>query len=333
MKLSIFNNSANGRDSAPYVLSVDLAGHVIPPDTHYHIPIYLDRAVGADERSAGAPNFNVEICGFRLEAEDPENLFRPAAELLDGLINMARLPTYIFAAGRSMLIYPVYTVEDEVFATTPGGPVFRHVELAKVRRYLSDYLHTMEELGTVGRAETLHVRGVDSTTLGLMRPVFYLKKRVVGENEFWAPVFRSPDGRTVYTYAASARRETLIRNGLEVLDLQAIVADALIADQRLQDPPDLRPDRLFPGIWQQLQMQLIPQPYRLSYPGHGGGQNSGLTLYRYGKSYLAAEHRQDEDRYNLFLGKDPLDLRARVAQELLRRALITANGDVELMTA
>ena len=56
-------------------------------------------------------------------------------------------------------------VGDEVFVTTPGGPVFRDVELAKVRGYLSDYLHTMEELGTADHVETLHVRGVDRNTL------------------------------------------------------------------------------------------------------------------------------------------------------------------------
>lgn len=330
MKLSIFNNSAGPRNAAPYVLSADLTGHVIPPDTHYHVPIYVDRAEGGTGRSPA--RYNVEICGFRLEAEEPTELLRPTAELLDGLINMARLPTYIFAAGHSMLIYPVYTVEDEVFATTPGGPVFRHVELAKVRSYLGDYLHTMEELGTLGRAETLHVRGVDSVTLGLMRPVFYLKKRVVGENEFWAPVFKSPSGRTVYTFAASAKREVPLNGGLEVLDLHAVVADALIADRRLQDPPDLRPDRLFPAIWHQLQAYLTSQPYVLHYTTKAGEGTSDqmLPLYRYGKYYLTAEHRHNEDRYNLFLGKDPLDLRRRVAQELLRRGLITADSEVGL---
>ncbi len=104
-----------------------------------------------------------------------------------------------------MLVYPVYTVGDEVYATTPGGPVFRHVELAKVREFLSDCLHTMEEIGSVDRAETLHVRGIDKNTLGLIRPSFYLKKRVPSEAEFWAPVFKSEDGRSIYTYAARAK--------------------------------------------------------------------------------------------------------------------------------
>lgn len=329
MRLAIFNNFSGEHESAPYLMSVSLEGHVIPPDTHYHIPIYRDQMVRDLDGTAGRLPYSIEVCGFRLEAQTPDALLRPTAELLDGLINMARLPTYIFAAGRSMLIYPVYTIEDEVFATTPGGPVFRHVELAKVRSYLSDYLHTMEELGTVGHAETLHVRGVDSTTLGLIRPIFYLKKRVTGENEFWAPVFRSPDGRTVYTYAASAKREVAVRNGLEVLDLQAVVAQALIADRRLEEPYDLRPDRLFPDQWHQLRSLMTPQPYTVSQIG----ENMAVSLptYRYGKCYAAAEHRTGEDRYNLFLGVDPLDLRQRIAQDFLRRGLVASESHVQVV--
>jgi len=327
MKLSIFKNAENEAPRIPYVLCASLDGDVIPPDTTYHVPIYLDQTVAALGRSTR--RYNVEICGFRLEATRPDELLAPTATLLSGLINMARLPTYIFAADQSMLIYPVYTVGDEVFATTQGGPMFRHVELAKVRTYLSDYLHTMEELGTLNGHETLHVRGVDSNTLGLIRPAFYLKKRVVGENEFWAPVFRALDRRTVYTYAASARREVRVDDGREVLDLRAVVADALMADSRLGDPYDLRPDRLFADTWEQLKAHLQPQPYNLRYPANGSGIVE-TQLYRYGKMYLAAEHRDSEGRYNILLACDPDDLRRRAAQEFVRRRLITDEAAVKL---
>jgi hypothetical protein len=36
----------------------------------------------------------------------------------------------LFIARRSHKMYPVYTYGDKVFATTPGDPVFEHVELA-----------------------------------------------------------------------------------------------------------------------------------------------------------------------------------------------------------
>jgi hypothetical protein len=325
MKLSIYKNGGDNIEHVPYIMAVSLDGEVIPPHTSYHVPIYHD-----DHRQNGhGRRYNAEICGFRLESEAPDGLLAPASQLLSGLINMARLPTYIFAAGHSMLIYPVYTVADEVFATTPGGPVFRHVELARVRRYLGDYLHTMEELGTLGRAETLHVRGVDANTLSLIRPVFYLKKRVVGENEFWAPVFRSACGRKVYTYAASALQEVPVDGGREVLDLQMVVADALIADHRLADPHDLRPDRLFPPRWEALRSHLDMQPYVLRY-GIGDGLRVELPLYRAGRTYVVAEHRSNEDRYNLFLGRDPDDIRVRAAQELCRRGVIASEGAVQL---
>jgi hypothetical protein len=326
MKLSIYKNGGDNTEQVPYIMALSLDGEVIPPHTSYHVPIYYDDHL----HNGHGRRYNVEICGFRLEAEAADDLLNPTRQMLDGLINMARLPTYIFAAGHSMLIYPVYTVADEVFATTPGGPVFRHVELARVRRYLGDYLHTMEELGTLGRAETLHVRGVDANTLGLIRPVFYLKKRVAGENEFWAPVFRSACGRKVYTYAASGLREVPVDGGLEVLDLQAVVADALIDDRRLADPHDLRPDRLFPPRWEALRSHLDLQPYALRYV-KGDGMPVELQMYRMGRTYVVAEHRPHEDRYNLFLGRDPDDIRARAAQELSRRVVVGSDGAVELV--
>jgi hypothetical protein len=323
MRLSIFRNGDQGL-AAPYIMSVSLDGDVAPPDVNYHVPIFR-------ENGSQPVRYNVEVCGFRLEAEALDDLYKPTVQLLNGLINLARLPTYIFAAGHSMLIYPVYTDGDEVFATTPGGPVFRHVELAKVRSYLSDYLHTMEELGTPGAAETLHVRGIDHNTLGLLRPVFYLKKRVLGETDFWAPVFKAPDGRHVYTYAASARRSVAVDSGREVLDLHGVVADALMADGRLHDPLDLRPDRLFPANWVEMQAFLTPQPYSLRYLSPDRSDLLTLGLYRYGKSYLAAEHRAEEDRYNLYLGADPVDIRRRVAADLTRRRLIGSAGEVEML--
>jgi hypothetical protein len=325
MRLSIFKNGER-HPAAPYIMSVSLDGDVAPPDLNYHVPIFK-------ENGRQPARYNVEICGFRLEAEAPDDLYKPTAQLLNGLINLARLPTYIFAAGHSMLIYPVYTDGDEVFATTPGGPVFRHVELAKVRSYLSDYLHTMKELGTPGAAETLHVRGIDSNTLGLLRPVFYLKKRVLGETDFWAPVFKTPDGRSVYTYAASAQRSAAVDAGREVMDLHSVVADALIADRRLQDRLDLRPDRLFPANWTELQAFLTPQPYSLRYLTPDRSELLTLGLYRYGKSYLTAEHRADEDRLNLYLGEDPVDIRRRVAADLTRRKLIGSPDEVELISS
>lgn len=84
-------------------------------DTPMAIPVYADDG-----------GFNAELAGFRIESRDPEELGAMARPVLDALINLARLPTYVFVARRSRQLYPVYTAGDEVLATTPGGPVFRH---------------------------------------------------------------------------------------------------------------------------------------------------------------------------------------------------------------
>ena len=321
MKLSIFDNDLSASHTMPFVLSIDLSDEVIPPHTHFLAPLFVEQ--GEDSPRS----FHVELCGFRLEADSPQALLAPSAQLLSGLINHARLPTYVFVAGDSLQVFPVYTIGDEVMATTPGGPIFRHVELAKVRSYLSEYLHTMQLLGAVDHLETLHVRGVDSSSLGLIRPRFYLKKRVPGENAFWAPVFPSVDGQRLYAYAASAKHEIHTANALAILALHDRVAGALIADGRLRDPYDLRPDRLFPQDWEALKAHLSPQPYSLQV---SGSKRCVLPIFRRGNAYLAVEHRIEENRYQLFLGRNPRDLLARVVADLERRGLIKSAEEVTL---
>jgi hypothetical protein len=310
MIISIEPNEANPTGKIPYLIHAKNTDLTIDLETTFHIPVHV--------HSNGKDMYNAELCGFRVEADSPEELSLLVDRLLRGLVNMARLPTYIFIARRSRQMYPVYTVDDEVFATTPGGPVFRHVELAKVRDFLSDYLHAVGELGTPGKSDTLHVRGVNMDTLSLIRPIFYLKKRPssAGDNEFWAPVFLADDGMSIYTYAASGKREVDLAGGYEALLLRTQVAQALIADKRLNENFDLRPDRLLPDYWTQVQATLKPVAAKLVY------DNQSLAVHRNGRGIVAVEYRRNEDRYSLYIGRDIEDLRARTAYDFVRRGLI-----------
>jgi hypothetical protein len=310
MKIFLEKNPVNPTGDIPYFIQTEIATLTIDLETIFKIPVY--------SFTNGKTRYNAELCGFRVEADSPEDLTPLVERLLRGLVNMARLPTYVFIARRSRQMYPVYTVEDEVFATTPGGPVFRHVELAKVRDFLSDYLHAVGELGTPGKSEKLHVRGVNMDTLTLIRPIFYLKKRPYqgGENEFWAPVFMSDDDKSIYTYAASGKREVDISGGYEALLLRTQVAQALIADKRLKENYDLRPDRLLPEYWIKVQATLKPYPARLV------SDDKTLDVYQNGRGLIAVEYRDDEDRYSLYIGKNLDDLYSRTAKDFVRRGLI-----------
>lgn len=310
MKISLEQNQANQNGNIPYVIRVEIATLTIDMDTIFNVPVYV--------HTNGRQMYNAELCGFRVEADSPKELTPMVDRLLRGLVNMARLPTYVFIARRSRQMYPVYTVEDEVFATTPGGPVFRHVELAQVRDYLSDYLHAVGELGRPGKSEKLHVRGVNMDTLVLIRPILYLKKRpyASAENEFWAPVFLADDHKSIYTYAASGKREVDIAGGYEALLLRTQVAQALIADKRLKENYDLRPDRLLPDYWVKVQATLRPYPARLLT------EEKTLDVYQNGRGIVGVEYRDDEDRYSLYIGKDIVDLRNRTAKDFVRRGLI-----------
>jgi hypothetical protein len=307
MNITLTENTGADTDRIPYYARIEIETVTIDAGTVFDVPVYVNY-VGLNKV------YNVEMCGFRLETIYLEDLPRGAVRLLNGLINMARLPSYVFIARRARMVYPVYTLANEVIATTPGGPVFRHVELAKVREYLTDYLHRVKVLGDDGLSDKLHVRGVDMHTLGLRRPIFYLKKRVPGQTDFWAPVFESGNGRFIYTYAVNARRQVPVAEGREVLNLRALVAEVLHKDGRLPDPYDLRPDRLFPNRWQQLRRQLQAE-------GDLAANGKMLTLFRDGEILIGVESRPKEERYSLFLGRDADDLRRRARLDFDRRGL------------
>jgi hypothetical protein len=318
MKIALQQNSGSNSAATPYFAEIEISTISVDFNTRFRVPI--------SKRVNGKSWYIAEICGFQVEADSPEATIALIEKLAPGLVNMARLPTYVFIARRSHKMYPVYTHGDEVFAITPGGPVFKHVELAKVREYLSDYMHTIGVLGQPGKSEKLHVRGVHRESLGLIRPIFYLKKRAQGgdENEFWAPVFKSVNGATIYTYAASGRREVEIDNGHEVFRLRAQVAQALIADKRLKDEDDLRVDRLLPDYWDKVKPNLQKISSKLTFDG------KSFELYREGLSLLALEYRADEDRYSFYIGKGVEDLRGRAANDLARRGFVKNPNTVKI---
>lgn len=308
MKIVLEPNTGSDREKIPYFAHVEIATLTIDSGSVFQVPVHL-------KQRAGRKIYDVEICGFRLETNTLDNIPELVEKLLSGLVNMTRLPSYVFIARRSRGIYPVYTVGNEVFATTPGGPVFRHVELAKVREYLNDYLHEMGILGRPGMSDKLHVRGVNTKTLGVIRPIFYLKKRVPGETEFWAPVFLSDDGGNIYTFAASAKRTVPVEGGKEILNLHRIVAEVLITDNRLHKVYDLRPERLFPEQWEQLKNILTPLDKYITI------SDIQIPLYRNGGAFIGLESRLDENRYSLFLGEDIEDVRSRVVRSFTRRGV------------
>ncbi|MCB9100367.1 MAG: hypothetical protein H6632_12560 [Anaerolineales bacterium] len=311
MQLALIENSESDNHLIPFYLRIEVAA--LSPDlqTPFFIPIryqhFRDRSI-----------YRVEICGIPLEARTAADLVPRIEKIIPSLLRGARLPSYIFIARHSRRIYPVYTFGSEVIAAITGGPLFRHIELAKVREYLADYLYQTGELWPPPTHDRLHVRGVDRLTLGLIRPVFYLKKRAqfATDNEFWAPVFPEVDGSGLYTYAASAKRAAPNNQGQEVLQLRSMVAQALIADHRLSQGDDLRTDRLMPDLWLQLRTHLIDCSAQFSSP------RLELKLYQADQTLIAMEYRRDEDRYSLYFGRDVEDLRFRAATDLLRRGLI-----------
>lgn len=308
MRISIERNLATDSiaEVYPHIARVEIIDATKDRGAVYQVPIFV-RYNGLNKK------FGLDVCGYRLEAKTPYLLQEPIEHLLRGLVRAARLPTYVFVARRAKAVYPVYTIHDEVLAVTADGPVFRHVELAKVREYLTDYLHDAHILGKKGMSDKLHVRGISRTTLGLSRPVMYLKKRVPQQSEFWAPVFQSNDGQKIYTYAASDRRE-VTRQDDEVLQLHALVAQLLQADNRLKSPYDLRPDRLMPAFWERLKR-------RLDFVEETAVSHITIPLYRHNQTWLGLEHRPEEDRYGLFLGSSKASLINRIKTDFSRRAL------------
>ncbi len=302
------NNGAD-RLSIPFIAHVE-CNQLVNRGPHFQIPV---RASYTGMKKT----YSVEVSGFRLTTEHVNNVPTLIERLMEGVTRLGRIPHYVFIARDAGVVYPVYTIDDEVLAPTPYGPLFQHIELAVVRKRLGDYLHDIKVLGAKGRTDKFHVRGVDRHTLQLVRPIFYLKKRdVTKEDDFWAPVFRSKEGGHIYAYAASDRREAVIDSGKEVLVLHNLVANVLKDDGRLTNKFDLRPDRLFAEMWEQLKATLIDNGDELTVSG------VSIPIYTAADGVtIGLEARLDEERYSLFLGGDIDGVREQAAADFARRGI------------
>ena len=307
MNITLNHNMGLDKEDIPYIATVEIIELTVDTNSVFEIPVHITY-VGNQKV------YDIEICGFRGEVEHSKEIPNLVERVLTSLVNMARLPSYVFIAREGGGVYPVYTVDNEVFATTPGGPLFQHVELAKVREYLGDYLHDIGILGENEVSDKLHVRGIDPKTLGLRRPALYLKKRVLNEIDFWAPVFESGNGKCIYTYAANERREVRIADGQEVLRLRQLVRKALLADGRLKNDYDLRPDRLYPEYWERLRATLTSE-------GNLVVNGVILELFSNDDAWFAVEARPEVGRYGLFIGKSKEYVEERACRDFERRGI------------
>jgi hypothetical protein len=307
MNIQLIRNEGN--TETPYSLMIEIIHLTVDARSRFDVPVHV-------AYKGLKKTFFVEICGFSVGSERVEEMPALTHQLLHGLVNWSRLPSYIFIAKQAQKIYPVYTLDNEVMATTPGGPLFRHVELAKVREFLTDYLHDIGILGADGGSEKLHVRGVNMNDLSLRRPVFYLKKRVAYETDFWAPVFESGDGKRIYTYAANARREVPISAGQEVIFLRELVAQSLLTVKRLTNLHDLRADRLMPAYWQRLS-ETMENDQTLTIQQHE------IPIYHNSYVWAGVETRpnESENRVGLHVGKSASDVAQRMQINFAQRNL------------
>lgn len=321
MEVSLEKNNTADHKTVPYHINIKLV-----PITHNHfatefqIPIYLKPIKGQN-------HYTAEMCGLQVQERSPQSVLNMLKKVGPTLVNINRMPTYVFIARHKLKVYPVYTSRKEFLGlTVPGGPVVKHPELACVRDRVTAYLNKVHILGQAGEYEKLHVRGVHQKTLALVRPIFYLKKRPLTskDTEFWTPVFPSDNSNSIYAYILDKKYEVNADSGNEVFQLHSQVAQALVSDKRLPDGFDLRADRLLPDYWSKLETKLEPLPSKLIY------NKNMLNIYRHQNYLVAVEQRPHENRYSLYIGYDSEDLRQRAGQDLARRNIINDSSVVEL---
>lgn len=310
MKITIESNSETFPDpQVSHVARVDELQRLLDSEP-LQIPIYR-------YEQGSVRLYSLHLCGMSRSTPRLELIPRLLRKAIIRFTNFRRLPSYVFIARHTRELYPVYTIGSEVCAITSSGPIFQHVELAKVREYLSEY-RLRAAHGRLDVTDKLHVRGVDPKTLGLIRPLAYLRKRVYAQTDFWAPVFLHHNGDSIYTFAANARRETPVTNGLEIFDLCTTVGKALRDDNRLQETHDLRPDRLLQTYWDMIETQLHKLPDTIVVAGRD------LEVYRHplDETFIVLEPRADEVRYNLFLGNTIAEAHRYTIGDFLQRDAI-----------
>lgn len=307
-----------------YVTHIEGLQEGLQKQRELHIPL-------STFKQNGQLCYRAALGGHYLQATNPSELAGLIRRWLASVIHFGRLPDYVFIARKIGLMYPVYTVGSEVCAVVSNsGPVFRHVELAKVREYLRDYLRSLPNFQT---GDPLHIRGIHQRTLALKRPALYFRKRIFRQTEFWAPVFENTAGDALYAYAVNARREAPKTNGLEILQLHQQVSQALQNDHRLEQACDLRLERLQAAYWFRLKAKLTSLPEEIIVAGQAlSAYQSPLTPSRFlvveacqetPAAATPTEAPSDAVRYNLFLGDSLEDAHRRVIQDFIRRKMIT----------
>lgn len=322
MEIVLKKNNDDNRKAIPYYVDIKLAPAKTSDNTYFQLPIYLKFIRGQN-------HYTAELCGLQMQENSPQAILNTIKKVVPTLENLGRMPTYVFIARHSLRVYPVYTSRNENLGlTVPGGPVIKHVELACVRDRVARYLNKVRVLGKTGDFEKLHVRGVHQKTLGLVRPVFYLKKRPLTpqDTEFWTPVFPSDENDSLYAYVLDKKYQNNEDSGHEVFRLRTQISQALMADNRLAQDLDLRIDRLLPDYWSKLQTKLEARIDKLAY------RDKTLDMYQTGPLLVAVERRTDEDRYSLYIGHNPEDLRQRAGQDLARRGFIADPTEVNLIS-
>lgn len=320
MDIVLEKNNTDTRKIIPYTVYIELSPVKASFDSQFHVPIYLKFIRGQN-------HYVAEICGLQMQENSPQAILNTIKKVAPTLENLGRMPTYVFIARHSLRVYPVYTSRNENLGlTVSGGPVVRHIELACVRDRVARYLNKTHILGKSGEYEKLHVRGVHQKSLGLVRPIFYLKKRPLTplDAEFWTPVFPSDENDALYAYVLDKKYQVNEDSGHEVFRLRSQISQALIANRRLSQDLDLRIDRLLPDYWAKLQTKLESLTSKLSY------RDKTLDMYQTDALLVAVERRADEDRYSLYIGHNPEDLRQRAGQDLARRGFINDPAEVKL---
>ncbi len=258
--------------------------------------------------------YSATVVNTLVERGNLDDLTEAVKEALLSLVQSG-FPNYfiLLQAGETI---PVYLRNGSLTARVLGGPQYQDTDVGRLFSSIRDYLILSRK---VNAPKQMRLTRISPQDLRMHAPEFMLYYG--GDKEILIPVFPAM-GDEHFSTSFEGRN---FGDNNDLFSLRRHIANYLMEKNRMESPYDLMVCDLSFSRWGRVKPALQEENRCLSYFGAGEKKDS-LPIFHNGLELIAA--RSLDRGFELYLGKDPEDLKNRVTRDLRREGLIRPSDSV-----
>ena len=271
-------------------------------------------------RSQGGPHtrikeiYSANVVNTLVERGNLDDLREGVKEILLNLVQSGFLSYLILLqAGETI---PIYLRNGSLTARVLDGPQYQDRDVGRGFCGIRDYLMLSGKVKSPKQMRLTRVSPQDLRMYALEFTLYY-----GGDKEVFIPVFPGI-GDDDFSISFEEREFSEYD---DLFSLRRHIANYLLEKKRMESPYDLMVCDLSFSRWGRLKPALQEKNRCLSYFGAGEKKDS-LPIFQNGLELIAA--RSLDRGFELYLGKDPEDLKDRVTRDLRRDGLIRPSDSV-----